>query len=108
MGLAAILYWALAVFVARSAPNNVIAVFMFLIGVMIAGQAFNYGTTDPDIYGIGRVLVFFASSFIPVAFFSIYRTYTDGPPSVRTLAVLSIIPVVTTILALTNSLHHLI
>jgi len=108
MGLAAILYWALAVFVSRSAPNSVIAFFLFLIGVMIAGQAFNYGTTDPDIYGMGRVLVFFASSFMPVAFFSIYRTYTDEPPSVRTIIVLSIIPVVTTILTLTNSIHHLI
>jgi len=108
LGLAAILYWALAVFVSRSAPNSVIAFFLFLIGVMIAGQAFNYGTADPNIYGIGRVLVFFASSFIPVAFFSIYRTYTDGPPSARTLIVLSIIPVVTTILTLTNSMHHLV
>ena len=108
LGLAAILYWALAVLVSRSAPKSVIAFFLFLIGVMIAGQAFNYGTTDPNIYGIGRVLVFFASSFMPVAFFSIYRTYTDGPPSVRTIIVLSIIPVVTTILTLTNSMHNLI
>ncbi len=45
LGLAAILYWALAVFVSRSAPNSVIAFFLFLIGVMIAGQAFNYGTS---------------------------------------------------------------
>ena len=106
-GLAAALYWGLAVYVSRSAPNSVIAFFMFLIGMMVAGTAFSYGTTDANLYGIGRVLAFFAAGFMPVAFFSIYRLYTDGPASPLTIAVLSIIPIATTILALTNSMHNM-
>ena len=107
-GLAAILYWALAVFVSRSSPNSVIGFFLFLIGTMVAGTAFSYGTTDPNIFGIGRVLTFFAAGFMPVAFFSIYRVYTGSPASPITIAVLSIIPIATTVLALTNSMHSMI
>jgi diguanylate cyclase (GGDEF)-like protein/PAS domain S-box-containing protein len=59
-------------------------------------------------YGIGRTLTFFAASFMPVAFYSIYRQYTGGIPGPRLLVVLSVIPVVTTTLALTNPLHHVI
>ena len=107
-GLAAVLYLGLAVVVSRSSPNSVIAFFLFLIGTMIAGAAFTYGTTDPNLFGIGRALAFFAAGFMPVAFFSIYRLYTDSPASALTISVLSIIPIATTILALTNSMHNMI
>ena len=107
-GLAAVVYAGLAVGVSRSAPNSVIAFFLFLIGTMVAGTAFSYGATDANMFGIGRVLAFFAASFMPVAFFSIYRLYTDGPASTLTIAVLSIIPIATTVLALTNSMHNMI
>ncbi len=107
-GLAAILYWALAVFVSRSSSDSVIGFFLFLIGTMVAGTAFSYGTSDANLFGIGRVLSFFAGGFIPVAFFSIYREYTDGPARALTIAVLSIVPIATTILALTNSMHNMI
>jgi len=107
-GLAAVLYAGLSVFVSRSSPNSVIAFFLFLIGIMVAGSAFTYGTTDPNMFGIGRALAFFAAGFMPVAFFSIYRMYTDAPASTLTIAVLSIIPIATTVLALTNSMHNMI
>ena len=107
-GLAAVVYAGLAVGVSRSAPNSVIAFFLFLIGTMVAGTAFSYGATDANMFGIGRVLAFFAASFMPVAFFSIYRLYTDSPASTLTIAVLSIIPIATTVLALTNSMHNMI
>ena len=77
--IAAAIYIALAVRVTRSSPqhaNSVIAFFLFLIGALIAGSAFSYGTQDPNIYGIGRVLAFFASGFLPIAFFVVYREYT--------------------------------
>jgi len=106
-GLAAALYWSLAVYVLRSAPNSVIAFFLFLIGIMVAGTAFSFGTVDPYVYNIGRVLVFFAAGFMPVSFFTIYRMYTDDTPSTATIVILSIIPIVTTLLALTNSMHHM-
>ena len=107
-GLAAVIYCALAVYVSRSSPGNVIGFFLFLIGMMIAGSAFSYGTTDPNLYGIGRVLAFFSAGFMPVAFYVIYRQYTDSLPSSLVVIALSIIPVATTVLTLTNTMHNMI
>ena len=109
--IAAVGYFFLAVKVARSSPqhaHNVIAFFMLLIGMLVGGAAFSYGTQDPTIYGIGRVMAFFASGFMPVAFYVVYREYTDGPPHPILVTVLSIIPIATTLLAVTNSMHEMI
>lgn len=106
--LSALIYLALSVYVSRSAPHSIIGYFLFLIGILIAGTAFTYGATDTHMYGIGRTLTFFAAGFIPVAFYSIYRQYTSSLPSAWLVALLSIIPVLTTLLAVTNSLHNMI
>ncbi|MGI9221585.1 MAG: histidine kinase N-terminal 7TM domain-containing diguanylate cyclase [Woeseiaceae bacterium] len=109
--LAAALYLGLAIYVARSSAantNSVIAFFLFLIGVLVAGTAFSFGTQDPNIYGIGRVLSFFASGFLPIAFYVVYREYTVGAPGPLIVAMLSVIPIATTVLALTNSVHNII
>ena len=109
--VAALLYLGLSVYVARSAnlgSSSVIAFFLFLIGVLVAGTAFSFGTQDPNIYGIGRVLSFFASGFLPIAFYIVYREYTVGAPGPVIVAMLSVIPIATTVLALTNSVHNAI
>ena len=109
--LTAILYLGLAIRVGRSSPqnaNNIIAFFLFLIGALVAGSAFSYGTQDPNIYGIGRTLSYFASGFLPVAFYFIYREYTVGPPNAIVVAMLSVVPIATTVLALTNPMHNII
>ena len=106
----AVLYLALAVRVTRSAQhtNSVIAFFLLLIGALVAGTAFSYGTQDPTIYGIGRVLSNGAAGFIAVAFFVVYREYTVGSPHPIVIVLLSIIPIATTALALTNSMHNIV
>ncbi len=108
LAVAAVVYLGLAVFVSRSSPQSIIGFFLFLLGIMVAGSAFSYGTTDPNLYGIGRVLSFFAAGFIPVAFYSIYRQYTVGPARTLIIAILSIIPIATTALAMTNAMHGMI
>ncbi len=107
----AIAYAALAVHISRSGPqyaNSMVSFFLFLVGGMLAGSAFSYGATDATLYGIGRTLSFFSSGFIPVVFYLIYRDYTVGPPNIVIIFMLCIIPMVTTGLALTNSVHSLI
>lgn len=109
-GLAAILYLWLSVRVAREtaeSSNNTISYFLFLIGTMVAGSAFAYGTADANIYGIGRTLTFFSAGFLPVVLYSIYREFTVGRPHALILAALSIIPVISTGLAMTNPIHHI-
>jgi diguanylate cyclase (GGDEF)-like protein/PAS domain S-box-containing protein len=110
-GISAVLYLWLAVRVSRASArssNNAISYFLFLIGMMIAGSGFSYGTADPNIYGIGRTLTFFSAGFIPVVFYSIYREFTVGKVRAYVLVLFSIIPVISTGLAITNELHHLI
>jgi len=111
LAIAAVLYAALAVRVSRSGPlyaNSMVSFFLFLIAGMLAGSAFSYETADATLYGIGRTLSFFSAGFIPVVFYIIYREYTVGAPHAVIIAVLCIVPMVTTGLALTNSLHNII
>ncbi|MGB5163688.1 MAG: diguanylate cyclase, partial [Woeseiaceae bacterium] len=72
------------------------------------GSAFSYGAVDANTYGLGRVLSFFAASFLPLTFYYIYRQFTVGAPNSLFLAVLSIIPVATTALAITNPMHGML
>lgn len=110
-GFAGLLYLWLATRVqsnTEQAASYTIALFLFLIGTMILGSAFSFRTQDPSIYNIGRVLSFFGGGFVPVALYYIYRDYTKGPPSRVVLLVLSVIPVATTLLAVTNPLHNVL
>ena len=107
-GFAAVLYLWLASRVhaeTDQAASATIAFFLFLIGTMILGSAFSFGTQDPRLYNIGRVLSFFGGGFVPVALYYIYRDYTKGPPTRLVLLILSVVPVATTLLAITNPLH---
>jgi diguanylate cyclase (GGDEF)-like protein/PAS domain S-box-containing protein len=110
-GFASVVYLWLAVRVSRASSqsaNNAISYFLFLIAAMVAGSAFSFGATDGNMYGIGRTLSFFSAGFLPVVLYTIYREYTVGPPPALVLAVLWIIPVITTVLAVTNPLHNMI
>lgn len=109
LALAAVAYAVLAVRVSRSGPQyatSMVSFFLMLVAGMIAGSAFSYGATDAGFFGIGRVLSFISAGFIPVVFYIIYREYTIGAPSNFVVVVLCIIPLATTALALSNSMHH--
>jgi diguanylate cyclase (GGDEF)-like protein/PAS domain S-box-containing protein len=106
--VSAAIYLAIAVYVARSSPHSILGYFLFLVGILVTGTVFTSGSADPHLYGIGRTLSFFAAGFLPVAFYAIYRQYTSGLPGTAVLVLLSVVPVLTTLLAMTNSLHNMI
>ncbi len=111
LGVAAMAYAGLAMRVSRSGPqyaNSMVSFLMLLFAGLIAGEAFSYGATDANLYSIGRVLSFFSAGFIPIVFYIVYREYTVGSPNTLVIAMLSIIPIATTGLALTNSMHHIL
>jgi diguanylate cyclase (GGDEF)-like protein/PAS domain S-box-containing protein len=111
LAIASFAYAALAVSVSSTGDqyaNRTVSIFLFLIAGMLAGSAFSYGAIDATVYGIGRTLSFFCAGFIPVAFYVIYREYTVGAPSALTIAILSVVPLLTTGLALSNSMHNMI
>lgn len=110
-GLAGILYLWISIQMSRAASDastSAVSYFLFLIGAMVMGASFSYGSTESNLYGIGRVLSNFAGSFIPVVLYVIYREYTVSPAKRYVIAILSIIPIATTVLTITNPLHHLI
>ena len=110
-GISAIIYLWLAVRVLRASAesgNRAISYILFLIVAMVAGSAFSQGTSDEMMYGIGRTLAFFSAGFLPIVLYTIYREYTVGPPHVLVLVALCVIPAITTILVVTNPLHHMI
>ena len=111
LAVASFAYAALAVSVSSSGEqyvNRLVSIFLFLIAGMLAGSAFSYEAVDATLYGIGRTLTFFSAGFIPVVFYLVYREYTVGAPNVITIAILSVIPLVTTVLAISNSMHNMI
>ncbi len=107
-GLAAVLYLGLAVYVSRSSPQSIIGFFLLLIGMLVASTAFSHGTDDANMHDIGRVLGYFSSSFIPVTFYAVYRHYTIGPAPMPMMLVLSVVPAMTTLLALTDAWQNVI
>lgn len=111
LAIAAITYCVLAVRIARASPqhsNSMVSFFFVLVAGMIAGSAFSYGASDAGMYGIGRVLSFSSAGFIPLVMYIIYRDYTIGPPPMTFIVVFALVPIVTTVLAFTNSFHNLI
>ena len=110
LAVTSVAYALLAARISRSAPqhaNSLISFFLFLIAMMLAGSAFSFAATDTHTYSLGRMLSFFSSGFVPVVFYSIYREYTVGPANALVIVMLSIIPMATTALALTNSMHNI-
>ena len=109
--VAALIYIGLGIRVSRSGPeyaNNIVAFFLALLGVYVLGGAFSYNAEDSGIYGAGRVLTFGSMGFMPLTFYLIYRQFTVGPPRPIVVVVLSVIPIVTTGLAMTNSMHNML
>ena len=109
--VAGVMYLWLAVRIPRDSDRSqarTISYFLFLIAVLVGGSAFSYGTDDPQMYAIGRVMSLSAGCFLPVVLYLIYRHYTVGPPSRWLLAALCAVPVATTLLAASNPLHGLL
>ncbi len=108
---AGIAYLWLAVQVSRESTDPAttsVSYFLFLIGAMVMGSAFSFGTTDSDMYGIGRVLAYFSGGFLPVVLYVIYREYTVSRANPWVIALFCIVPIASTLLAITNSWHHLV
>ncbi len=101
----------LAVMVARLTPDRkvpTICYFLILIGCWLAGTTFEYNTTSASLFGIGRTLTFISAGFLPVVLFAFYLEFSESKRKAWIIAALSMVPLVTVILAATNSTHHLI
>ena len=111
LGIAAIAYVGMAVNVSRSDSrhaHSMVSLLLLLFAGMLAGSAFSYGAVDAAFFGLGRVLSFFAAGFLPVVFYVVYRQNSQDSPGALVLVTICIIPVITTGLAFTNSVHEML
>ena len=111
LAVMAIAYAALAVRVSRIGPhhaNNIIGISMLLIAGLIASSVFTYRAENAELYNVGNVLGFTSAAFLPLAYFILYREFTIGPPTRLQRSVLMGVPLLITIVALTNPLHGLL
>jgi diguanylate cyclase (GGDEF)-like protein/PAS domain S-box-containing protein len=109
--VAAAVYVALGIRALRSAPafgNGAVALLLVLIGVLLGGTASSYGAASPLVDVIGRGVTVCASGFLAVAVYVVYREYTAGPARPAVVALLSVIPIATSALAITNPMHGII
>ncbi|MGB5510726.1 MAG: diguanylate cyclase [Woeseiaceae bacterium] len=111
LGIAAVAYVGLAVNVSRSDSRyaqSMVSFLLLLFAGMLAGSALSYGAVDVAFYSLGRAISFVAAGFLPVAFYVVYRQYSQDSPGALVLVMLCIIPVITTGLAFTNSAHEIL
>lgn len=86
--------------------NSGISYFILLIGLFVAGTSLSYGENNLLIFGSGRVLVYLGAGFLPVTMYVVYRRFTVSPAKFTIIAVLSVVPIATVVLAMTNSWHQ--
>jgi len=111
LGIAAIAYVGLAVNVSRLGSRyaqSMVSMLLLLFAGMLAGSALSYGAVDVAVYSLGRTLSYVSAGFLPVAFYVVYRQYSQDSPGALVLVMICIIPVITTGLAFTNSAHEIL
>lgn len=107
-GAAAFVYLALAVSVLHplgSMRDNATGYLLLLTGIYLAATGLWFGSTEAILVGAGRTLSLFASGFLPVALYALYRGYAGQPLARWEFGVLCIVPVTTFLLVLTNPVH---
>jgi diguanylate cyclase (GGDEF)-like protein len=77
-----------------------------VIGVWVLGSAIELMATTFYMFSIGRTGHFIGSAFLPIAAYCSFREYTGRTTSGHRIAMLSIIPFVSVVLAATNFFHE--
>ena len=82
-----------------------VGVMFMIVSLWVLGGAIEMLSTSFFFFSIGRAGHFIGTAFLPIAAYSCFREYTGRSTSVRRIAVLMLIPIVTVALAATN-VHH--
>ncbi|MCH7821082.1 MAG: diguanylate cyclase [Proteobacteria bacterium] len=82
-----------------------IGVIFIIISLWVLGGAIEMLSTSFFVFTIGRTGHYIGTAFLPIAAYSCFREFTGRVTSVRRIAVLILIPIVSVALAATN-VHH--
>lgn len=90
----------------RGVGTMPIGVMFVIISVWVGGGAIELMSTSFYAFSIGRTAHFIGSAFLPIAAYFSFREYTGRITSVHRIAVLSVIPFISVVLAATNFFHE--
>lgn len=91
----------------RSMGSLPIGLIFVLMAIWVAGGAIELLAPSLGIFSVGRSGHFVATALLPVVAYVCFREYTGQSTPVRTILMLTIIPVVSITLAATNAWHEL-
>ena len=91
---------------AREVGHVPVAITAFLVAVWVLGGAIELLACSETVFLIGRMGHFVGSAFVPVTLFITFRAYAGVLTQARCIAVLSVIPSISVLLAATNSQHE--
>ena len=89
------------------AGSNPIGILFVIIGVWVSGSAVELMSSSYFWFSVGRTGHFVGTALAPVAAYVCFREYTGSSTSLRTIAALSIVPVLSVLLAASNYYHEL-
>ena len=90
----------------REVGTMPIAILFGIISLWVLGGAVELLSSTYYVFSIGRVGHFIGSAFLPVAAYVSFREYIGQKTSVHRITMLSIIPIVSVVLAATNYAHE--
>ena len=89
----------------REMGSMPIGVLFVVISIWVAGGAVELLSSSFTVFSIGRTAHFIGTALAPIVAFVCFREYTGSDTPARTLALLSIVPIISVSLAATN-VHH--
>lgn len=107
LGAVCYLAFGIRLILARRGVGTVpIGLLFVIISVWVAGGAVELMSSTFYVFSLGRTGHFFGSAFLPVAAYFSFREYTGRSTSLHRIAVLSVIPFISVVLAATNFFHE--
>ncbi|MCP4299725.1 MAG: diguanylate cyclase [Gammaproteobacteria bacterium] len=90
----------------REIGNMPIGALLVVISFWVAGGAIELLSTSFVAFSIGRTGHFIGTALLPIVAYVCFREYTGSNTSARTLKLLSVVPLVSVVLAATNMYHE--
>ncbi len=90
----------------REVGNMPIGALLVVISFWVAGGAIELLSTSFAAFSIGRTGHFIGTALLPIVAYVCFREYTGSNTSARTLKLLSVVPLVSVVLAATNMYHE--
>ena len=91
----------------REVGSMPIGILFIVVSIWVMGGAIELMSSTFEVFSIGRTGHFIGTALVPIVAYVCFREYTGSETPTRTLILLLIIPVLSIVLAATNSFHQM-